>query len=124
MIPVSLTGIGPDIGSIKKVLEKDESIEGIWCVPRHSNPTGDIYSDEITLQLLDLAKKHNFKIFWDNAYSAHDFEESLNTPNIFQLSKNIQAEDHVIAFASTSKIIRVNKLLTPTEIPFEPSNPT
>ena len=104
MIPVSLTGIGPDIGSIKKVLEKDESIEGIWCVPRHSNPTGDIYSDEITLQLLDLAKKHNFKIFWDNAYSAHDFEESPNTPNIFQLSKNIQAEDHVIAFASTSKI--------------------
>ena len=48
MIPVSLTGEGPDLDEIQTLVETDESIRGIWCVPKYSNPTGEIYSSKVT----------------------------------------------------------------------------
>ena len=44
MIPVPLDGHGPDLDVIRSYVESDESIRGIWCVPKHSNPTGETYS--------------------------------------------------------------------------------
>jgi len=54
MQPVGLTGQGPDIDEIKELIENDPSVKGIWCVPRHSNPTGEIYSKRTTIALLEL----------------------------------------------------------------------
>ena len=39
MIPIPLTGNGPDIEVAKSIVSNDSSVKGIWCVPKHSNPT-------------------------------------------------------------------------------------
>ena len=106
MIPVELTGEGPDLESVRELVKQDQSIRGIWCVPKHSNPTGEIYSKEITEGLLKISKeaKQNFKIFWDNAYAIHDFKDFIPLEDIFSLAKDIDALDSIVAFASTSKM--------------------
>ena len=106
MIPVELTGEGPDLESVRELVLQDQSIKGIWCVPKHSNPTGEIYSKKTTEGLLKISKEaeQNFKIFWDNAYAIHDFKDSTQLEDIFSLAKDIDALDSVVAFASTSKM--------------------
>ncbi len=106
MIPVPLTGSGPDIEQIKSLIDNDSSIKGIWCVPKHSNPTGETYSEENVHGLLEIVKEaeKDFRILWDNAYSVHDFRESVELPNIFEMAKELEIEDSVIGFSSTSKI--------------------
>jgi|TARA_B100001245_G_scaffold236551_1_gene228245 DNA-binding transcriptional MocR family regulator len=106
MIPVPLTGCGPDIDYIKSIIDNDDSIKGIWCVPKHSNPTGETYSEDNVYELLAIAKRLNkdFRIFWDNAYAVHDFKESPSLPNIFSMASKLKVEESVIGFGSTSKI--------------------
>ena len=106
MIPVPLTGSGPDIEQIKSLIDNDSSIKGIWCVPKHSNPTGETYSKENVHGLLEIVKEaeKDFRILWDNAYAVHDFRESVELPNIFEMAKELEIEDSVIGFTSTSKI--------------------
>ena len=106
MIPIPLTGNGPDISYVKKIVKKDPSIQGIWCVPKHSNPTGDIYSKECIEGLLEVCQlaKGDFKILWDNAYAVHDFYPSQPLPDIFKIAGKSNSLEAVIAFASTSKI--------------------
>ena len=106
MIPVPLTGQGPDIDNISELVAQDASIKAIWCVPKHSNPTGETYSEDCVSELLRLSmlKKDGFKILWDNAYAVHDFQESPDLPHIFNLASKMGALNSVISFASTSKI--------------------
>ena len=54
MIPISLTGKGPNIEEIKLNCKNDSSIKGIWCVPKHSNPTGETYSEDCIKGLLEI----------------------------------------------------------------------
>ena len=105
MIPISLTGKGPNIEEIKLNCKNDSSIKGIWCVPKHSNPTGETYSEDCIKGLLEIAKsRKGFRILWDNAYAVHDFKDSEPLPNIFSLAEEQGVLDSVIAFTSTSKI--------------------
>ncbi len=106
MIPVSLTGEGPDLNEIQTLVETDESIRGIWCVPKYSNPTGEIYSSEVTEGLLQIFSNSKTKsiIFWDNAYAVHDLSDQTPLFDIFSLAKNNDCEDVVVEFGSTSKI--------------------
>ena len=106
MIPVSLTGEGPDLNEIQTLVETDESIRGIWCVPKYSNPTGEIYSSEVTQGLLEIFSNSKTKsvIFWDNAYAVHDLSDQTPLFDIFSLAKNNDCEDVVVEFGSTSKI--------------------
>ena len=106
MIPVNLTGEGPDLEEIQRLVATDKSIKGIWCVPKHSNPTGEVYSPHIIEGLLDIFKsaKNKSVIFWDNAYAVHDLSESLPLSDIFEISKNKDCEDLIVQFGSTSKI--------------------
>lgn len=107
MINVPMTATGPDMDAVEALIKADKSIKGMWCVPKYSNPTGVVYSDETVERIAKLGQtaSPNFRVFWDNAYSVHDL-----TPNAPQLANILEAtrrngtEDSVIQFASTSKI--------------------
>ena len=103
MIPVPLTGNGPDIELIKNLLETDETIKGILCVPKHSNPTGETYSQEVIEELAKI-KKEDFKIIFDNAYAVHDFSKSKKLPNIEQTFIKNNSHKSLVMLGSTSKI--------------------
>ena len=106
MIPVSLTGEGPDLEEIKELVATDNSIKGIWCVPKYSNPTGEVYSPHIIDGLLDIFKSSKNKnvIFWDNAYAVHDLSQSTPLSDIFEMAERKDCEDLIVQFGSTSKI--------------------
>jgi len=107
MINVAMTSTGPDMDAVEALIKADSSIKGMWCVPKYSNPTGVVYSDETVERIAKLGQiaSANFRVFWDNAYSVHDL-----IPNAPQLASILEAtrrngtEDSVVQFASTSKI--------------------
>jgi DNA-binding transcriptional MocR family regulator len=106
MIPVPLDGQGPDLDLIRSYIESDDSIRGIWCVPKHSNPTGETYNKATIEGLIDIFSntRKKSRIFWDNAYSVHDFEDPEPLEDIFSIAKKKGNEDLIIGFGSTSKI--------------------
>ncbi|MCR4922853.1 MAG: aminotransferase class I/II-fold pyridoxal phosphate-dependent enzyme [Lachnospiraceae bacterium] len=107
MINIPLYEDGPDMELIKKYVEEDEAVKGIWCVPKYSNPTGSTYSDEKVKAFAALKPKAcDFRIYWDNAYAVHDLYEDDKDEllNIFDECKKHNNEDIVYEFASTSKI--------------------
>lgn len=105
LIPISLTGHGPDMDTVEKLVECDESIKGIFCVPKYSNPTGEIYSKETLYRLANLSPKaKDFRVFYDNAYIVHDFDSIYELDNIFSLTDGTKNENMVYEFISTSKM--------------------
>ncbi len=108
MVTVPMTQDGPDMAVVERLVSKDPSIKGIWCVPKHSNPTGCTYSKAVVAAMAILPKTaaaDDFVVFWDNAYAVHDLGCSPQklTP-IMPLARQAGTADHIVLFASTSKI--------------------
>ncbi|NLW59942.1 MAG: aminotransferase class I/II-fold pyridoxal phosphate-dependent enzyme [Firmicutes bacterium] len=106
MITIPLREDGPDMDLVEKLVAEDETIKGIWCVPKHSNPTGITYSDQVVTRLATMkTKASDFRIFWDNAYAWHDLtSEPVPLKNILTACKEANHPDRVYIFSSTSKI--------------------
>lgn len=105
MINIPMLKTGPDMDMIEKYVSEDESIKGIWCVPKYSNPEGVVYSDETVRRFAALKPKaDDFRIFWDNAYAVHDLYEEIKLANLLSLAKDYGNENLPLIFASTSKI--------------------
>jgi DNA-binding transcriptional MocR family regulator len=105
MVPVPLSHDGPDLDQVRRLAAEDPSIKGMWIVPMYSNPTGAIYTAEVTRALLEMPAAGDFRIFWDNAYAVHHLTD-VEAPALDVLTMAAEAghPNRVFLFASTSKI--------------------
>lgn len=105
MIPITMTSTGPDMDQVEKLAAEDDSIKGIWCVPKFSNPQGICYSDETVDRLASMkTAAKDFKIFWDNAYGVHPVFEDVKVKNILDACEEAGTKNRPYYFFSTSKI--------------------
>ena len=105
MINIPMLADGPDMDMVEKLVSEDESIKGIWCVPKYANPDGCVYSDETVRRFAALKPKaKDFRIFWDNAYIVHDLYDYVPLANVLALAKEYGNENLPLIFTSTSKI--------------------
>ncbi len=109
MIPVPLDEDGPDMDLVERLVAENDSVKGIWCVPKYSNPSGVTYSNEVVRRLAEMeTAAKDFRIFWDNAYCVHHlFDDAAEQDQLLDIADAcIEAghPDRYFKFASTSKV--------------------
>ena len=111
LVTVPMTDAGPDMDVVEDLVGNDPDVRCIWCVPKYSNPTGCIYTEDTVRRLAELPGRQAanggqpFLVLWDNAYTVHDLTfPSARLTSILPLAKAAGTEDSMAMFASTSKI--------------------
>ncbi len=106
MITVEMKDGDLDIAKIEELAANDDTIKGMWVVPKYGNPTGTSVSDEVVDRLAAMkTAASDFRIFWDNAYTVHHLSEDQDViKNLFQVCKTQGNDNRVFVLGSTSKI--------------------
>lgn len=105
LVSVELGPDGPDMDKIEQLVA-DPTVKGMWCVPKYSNPSGIVYSDEVVRRIANLhPAAPDFRVYWDNAYCEHHlYDDHQELLNIFEECQKAGNPDLVYEFCSTSKI--------------------
>lgn len=106
LVTVPLTGAGPDMDVVERLVESDPTVKGIWIVPKYSNPTGESVSAENVARLAAMrTAAPDFRIMWDDAYTVHHLgPEEDEVPNLLDACQSAGHPNRVLVFGSTSKI--------------------
>src|SRR5262245_14949960 len=106
MLPVPLLETGPDMDAVEKLVAADPQIKGMWCVPKYSNPTGTVYSDQTIERIAKMkTAARDFRVFWDNAYTVHHLtSERVEIANIDEACARHGNPNRAFIFGSTSKV--------------------
>ncbi len=107
MINVPMLDTGPDMDTVEALVQQDDTIKGIWCVPRFSNPSGCVYSEDTVKRIAQLGNiaGSDFIVMWDNAYAVHAlYDDAPALPSIGHYCRQYGTLDTVFQFGSTSKI--------------------
>lgn len=106
LVPVPLTGRGPDMDVVEALVRDDASVKGIWLVPKYANPTGESLDDATVRRLAAMrTAAPDFRIFWDDAYAVHHLDGDGDAVRpILAACREAGHPDRPFLFASTSKI--------------------
>jgi DNA-binding transcriptional MocR family regulator len=106
MITVQNVNNDLDIVKIEELVAADDSIKGIWVVPKYGNPTGTSVADEVVDRLASMKTAANdFRIMWDNAYAVHHLSDDVDViKNLHAACKAQGNENRTFVLGSTSKI--------------------
>ncbi|TFK92678.1 PLP-dependent transferase [Polyporus arcularius HHB13444] len=77
----------------------------LYTVPYGCNPTGVTSTLERRLEVLELARKHNFLILEDDPYYYLYFGDAPRPPSYFELERDQPEVGRVIRFDSLSKVL-------------------
>ena len=105
-VPVPLNQDGIDLDAFKEALKKDEEFIGILCVPKHSNPSGDTYSEENLKKMFEIGSSisDKFLFLFDNAYLVHDFLPTPEQKPLWEIATESGVQDQTVITTSFSKI--------------------
>ena len=106
MVNIPMNADGPDMEMVENQVRRPQ-VKGIWCVPKYSNPTGNIYSAEVVDRFARLGNQAapDFRIMWDNAYAVHDHHpHAPELTNLMELCRLQGTEDSVFMMGSSSKV--------------------
>ena len=106
MITVPLIEEGVDLDLLANALENNTNVLGIICVPRHSNPSGEVYSDNNIKELFKIGKKYSedFLFLFDHAYLVHDFLPTKDQTPVWELSEQNNTTNQTVVVTSFSKV--------------------
>ena len=106
MITVPLIEDGIDIQKFEEALNSNKNVMGVICVPRHSNPSGEVYSDQDIINIFQVGKAYsdNFLFLFDNAYLVHDFMPTREQTPVWQLAADTNTMNQAVVVTSFSKV--------------------
>jgi DNA-binding transcriptional MocR family regulator len=106
MITVPLIEEGVDIHKLKEVLNSNTNVMGIISVPRHSNPSGEVYSDQNIKDIFYTGKAYSddFLFLFDHAYLVHDFLPTKEQTSTWKLAEGSKTANQTVVVTSFSKV--------------------
>ncbi len=105
-IPVPLVTDGIDLIKFEEALAKYDEVVGVLCVPKHSNPSGEIYSDDNLSRMFEIGSNYSnkFLFLFDHAYLIHDFLPTPEQKPLWETAIKSRVQNQTVITTSFSKV--------------------